>query len=351
VKSYKKHLLPKGSSVLQALERLNILAKDTIIFIVDENQKLVGSLTDGDIRRALLKGYDTKKLVDDIIQPNPRFLIKGQCDVLKVIYYRENNFRIIPIVDQDGQVCNVINFNEVKSYLPIDVVLMAGGRGERLKPLTDGVPKSMLKVGNKPIIEHNIDRLRLYGTENFWLSVRYLSEQITDHFGNGSDKNISVSYLYEDEPLGTIGAVSTIQDIEHDYVLVMNSDLLTNLNYEDFFLDFINRGADFSVLTIPYSVDIPYAVLETENENVLSFREKPTYTYYSNGGVYLMKKEVIGLIPKNTLYHATDLMERLIELNKKVVSYPLVGYWLDIGRKDDFDKAQKDIHHLNLNTI
>jgi NDP-sugar pyrophosphorylase family protein len=192
-------------------------------------------------------------------------------------------------------------------------------------------------------MEHNIDRLTLYGIDDFWFSVKYLGEQIEAHFGNGSQRNIIIDYIWEDEPLGTIGAVSKITNFAHDYVLVMNSDLLTNLDYEHFYLDFMSQDADFAVVTIPYQVSVPYAVLETSNGHVMSFKEKPTYTYYSNGGVYLMKKEVLDYIPKNAHFNATDLMEKLIEEKKKVVSYPLLGYWLDIGKHEDFEKAQQDI--------
>jgi NDP-sugar pyrophosphorylase family protein len=178
--------------------------------------------------------------------------------------------------------------------------------------------------------------------------VKYLGEQIEAHFGNGSQRNIIIDYVWEDEPLGTIGAVSKITNFAHDYVLVMNSDLLTNLDYEHFYIDFIKQDADFAVVTIPYKVSVPYAVLETSNGEIRSFKEKPTYTYYSNGGIYLMKKEVLDYLPKENHFNATDLMEKLINENRKVVSYPLLGYWLDIGKHEDFAKAQIDINNIKF---
>ena len=137
-------------------------------------------------------------------------------------------------------------------------------------------------------------------------------------------------------------------DFKHDYVLVTNSDILTNLDYEEFYKDFINKDADLSVVTIPYKVNIPYAVLETSNEKILSFKEKPSYTYYSNGGIYLIKKSVLEYIPKNSFFNSTDLMEKLISEDKKVMSYPFIGYWLDIGKHEDFKKAQKDIKNIKF---
>jgi dTDP-glucose pyrophosphorylase len=348
MRNFRDHLLFSDSTIKQALIQLDILAKDAILFIIDENDKLIGALTDGDVRRGLIKGIGIDDKVNCIIQGNPKFIRRGERDINKVIEYREGNFRILPIIDKDDKVVNVINFREIRSYLPVDAVIMAGGKGQRLQPLTNTIPKPLLKVGDKAIMEHNVDRLALYGIDDFWFSVKYLGEQIESHFGDGKQRNISIDYVWESEPLGTIGAVSKITNFAHDYVLVMNSDLLTNLDYEHFYMDFINQDADFAVVTIPYKVSIPYAVLETNKGEVVSFKEKPTYTYYSNGGIYLMKKEVLDYLPKDVHFNATDLMEKLIKENKKVSSYPLLGYWLDIGKHEDFAKAQIDIKNINF---
>jgi len=346
--NYKNHLILSNTTIKEALIKLDKLAKDAILFVVDEKDVLIGSLTDGDIRRGLIKGVTIAEEVTVVIQKKPRFVKKGESNIKKIIEYREGNYRIIPVLNNKNKVVNVINFRFLKSYLPIDAVIMAGGRGERLKPLTDNTPKPLLKIGDKPIIEHNIDRLIGYGIDDFWISVRYLGEQLEAYFKDGSQKNISTQYVWETEPLGTIGAASKINNFLHDYILVTNSDILTNLDYEDFFLTFLESEADMSVVTIPYDVKIPYAVLETTNSHVLSFKEKPTYTYYSNGGIYLMKKEVKDLIPNNEHFNATDLMELLINKGLKVHSYPLRGYWLDIGKPEDFKKAQEDIKHINF---
>ena len=346
--NYKDHLIQFESTIEQALVQLNVLGKDAILFAVNDNFELIGALTDGDIRRGLLKGYTIYDALKLIIQSNPRFVRKGESDLNKIIEYRENNFRIIPVIDKSEKVVNVINFRTMRSYLPIDAVIMAGGRGQRLSPLTDATPKPLLVVGDKPIIDHNISRLAQYGIDNYWISLKYLGEQIESYFGNGSAQNININYVWENQPLGTIGAVSQIDDFQHDYILVSNSDLLTNLDYEHFFLDFIERDADISIVTIPYQVNIPYAVLETNDGAVVDFKEKPTYTYYSNGGIYLIKKSALQVIPKNTNYNATDLIEALIKNRQKVISYPLVGYWLDIGKPEDFEKAQRDVKNIKF---
>ncbi len=345
---FRKHLIYSGSLIREALIQLDKLASDAILFVVDEENKLIGSLTDGDIRRGLIKGNTINDNIDLIIQSNPRYIRKGDSDIQKVIQFREKLFRIIPIIDFEDKVVNVINFREIKSYLPIDAVIMAGGKGQRLLPLTAETPKPMLKVGGKPIIEHNLDRLALFGIDDFWISINYLGEQIESYFEDGYIKNVHISYVRENKPLGTIGSVSKIDDFKHEYVLITNSDLLTNLDYEHFFLDFLDQKADMAVVTIPYKVNIPYAVLETVEGRVLNFTEKPTYTYYSNGGVYLVKRALLNQIPKEDFFNATDLIDILIKQGKNVYSYPLMGYWLDIGNPSDFERAQHDIMKIKF---
>ncbi len=348
MRDYKEHLISSTTVIKDALIKLDILASDAILFIVDENNILIGSLTDGDIRRGLIKGVAIDSFVTDVIQDNPKFIKYGDRDISKIISYRESNFTILPVLNNKNQVISIINFRNKRSYLPLDAVIMAGGKGTRLLPLTIDVPKPLLKVGEKPIMEHNLDRLSLYGIDNYWFSLNYLGEQIEEYFKNGKEKNIKINYVWENKPLGTIGALSKIKNFQNDNILLTNSDILTNLDYEHFFLDFIRQDADFSVVTIPYHVDIPYAVLETLNNNITSFKEKPTYTYYSNGGIYLMKKSVLKFLPEDSFFNATDLMELLIKKGKKIISYPLSGYWLDVGKHEDYEKAQKDIKQIKF---
>jgi len=349
MRQFKEHIIKNNLSIKQALERLDMLAKDAILFVVDELGKLQGSLTDGDVRRGLLKGVTIDELVIKIIQSNPKFILKSDYDLREIIDLRSKNYKVFPVIDNSGIIINIINFRLIKSYLPIDAVIMAGGKGTRLQPLTNDVPKPLLKVGDKTIIEHNIDRLVEFGIDDFWISVNYLGEKIEDYFSTRKHKNISIDYVWENKPLGTIGAVSKIDDLNHKHILITNSDILTNLDYEQFYLDFLKSNADLSIVSIPYNVDIPYAVLERDIKGqVKSFREKPTYTYNSNGGIYLIKKSVLELIPKDSFFNATDLIEKLISLNKKVITYSFQGYWLDIGKHDDYKKAKEDINNINF---
>jgi len=347
--NYKKRLISKNSSILDALAVLNEIAQEPIAFIVDDEGTLLGSLTDGDIRRGILKGLGLEDRVYEVIQANPVFIRKDTYNIMDIVEYRNKNIMVIPVVDVNNKIVNIISLRQLRSYLPIDVVFMAGGRGERLKPLTDELPKPMLKIGEKPILEHNVNRLRQYGVDDFWISINYKGEIIQDYFGNGKETNIQIEYVIEDTPLGTIGSVSKISNFKHENVLIMNSDILTNLDFEHFFLDFIEENADLSVVSIPYKVSVPYAVLENSERSITGFSEKPTYTYYSNGGIYLIKKELLlKNIPHKTFFNATDLIEKLVNNGHKVISYHMAGYWLDIGKHEDYIKAQEDIKSIKF---
>ena len=346
--NWKKHVIADDSSIKEALAQLDKLAEDALLFVVNKEGELIGSITDGDVRRGLIKGVSLDAAVLEVAQKNPKFIRKNETDIQKLIDFRNKKLKVIPILnDQNNQIVDVINFRLKRSLLPIDTVIMAGGKGMRLRPLTDTVPKPLLVVGEKPIIEHTIDRLAYYGIENIWISVNYLSEQLED-FVRDKPKDLEIEFVKESFPMGTIGSVTLIDNFKNDNVLICNSDLLTNLDYEVFFLDFLDFEADLSVVSIPYNVEVPYAVLEVENGILADFKEKPTYTYFSNGGIYLMKREILDFIPKNADFSATDLMNKLIEKGLKVRAYPHHGYWLDIGKHDDFQRAQQDVKLFNF---
>ncbi len=342
-----KHLIDFNASVKDALTRLNELSEDAILFVTSDDRKLKGSLTDGDIRRGLINGLTSGDPISKFIKTTPAFLTEGGYSADDVERLREKQLRIVPILNKDGEIIDVINFRLVVSVLPVNALLMAGGKGQRLLPLTKETPKSLLKVGDKPIIEHNVDRFINFGIDNIHISINYLGDQIAAYFGDGSSKGISIKYVREDKPLGTIGSILLVDDFSHDDILVMNSDIITDINFADFYKTFKNSGADMAVACTSYNVDVPYAVIETDSNNmVTSLKEKPKYTYHSNGGIYFIKKAMLGLIPQAEFFDITDLMELMIRENNKIVTYPIVGYWLDIGRHEDYAKAQTDIHHI-----
>ncbi|OQA46811.1 MAG: D-glycero-alpha-D-manno-heptose 1-phosphate guanylyltransferase [Bacteroidetes bacterium ADurb.Bin302] len=222
---------------------------------------------------------------------------------------------------------------------------MAGGKGERLRPLTLTTPKPLLKVGDKCIIDYNVDALISYGLENINVTVNYLGEQLEEHYKERR-QHVQVKCVREPKFLGTMGSVKFVDSFVNDTVLVMNSDLFTNIDYEDFYLHFLENDADMSVAAVPYSVNVPYGIFELTGRDIQGVKEKPTYNYYANAGIYLIKKKLLDLVPDNVFYNATDFMEMLIAKNHKVIRYPLTGYWIDIGKPEDYQKAQELVKHL-----
>lgn len=344
-----KHILYKKSSVREALIQLDKLGSDAILFIADEQNKLIGSLTDGDLRRGFIKGLGFENSILDFIQLDPKFIYEDEYNQEKLEGFKKGNFKIIPILNRENQIVDILNFREKSTLIPADAVIMAGGKGTRLRPLTDNTPKPLLKVGDKPIIEYNIDRLAKVGVDNIHISINYLGEQLEEYFGDGTKKNLNIKYLREGKPLGTIGSILLVDEFEHEDIFVMNSDLLTNIDFADFYKTYKESGADMAVAATSYQVNIPYAVLETDEQNsVKSLKEKPRYTYFSNAGIYIMKKSLLGMIPKGEFYDITDLMENVLAMDNKLITYPINGYWLDIGKHEDFKKAQEDVKHIKF---
>lgn len=283
---YKNNIIHQNQVLRDALEKLNAVPEGLTLFVIDENDCMVGTLTDGDIRRGLLEGKAIQDEIKYFMFKNFRYLQRNNYSLNEIDELKQKRIKLLPLLDHQKKIIRIIELEKLKSLLPIDVVIMAGGRGVRLKPLTDSIPKPLLKIGDKPIIEHNIDRLIDYGIDTIHISIRYLGHMIKNYLGNGEGKNVAITYVEEEEALGTLGAASLIQEFTHEHILIMNSDLLTNIDFEDFYRNFINTDADMAVASIPYKVNIPYAVLETANTSITAFTEKPTYTYYSNAGIY-----------------------------------------------------------------
>lgn len=349
--NYIEHIVNQNEVARHALGVLDKLPESVsrTLFVVDDKNQIVGSITDGDIRRGLLNGAEISQEIKVFMNIDFKYLYHNQDNLQFIKNFRKADIKLIPLVDEHLRIVQIINLNKTRTLLPVTALIMAGGKGERLRPFTDTIPKPMLKVGDKPILEHNIDRLISFGVSDIYISVKYLKDQIINYFGDGSAKGINIYYVEETEPLGTLGSLSLIDQIKHEDILVMNSDLLTNIDFEDFYNFYIAENADMALASIPYIVNIPYAVLETQNHQVASFAEKPTYTYYSNGGIYLLKNALKKLLSKNQFFNATDLMDLVISHEQKnLVHYPMLGYWLDIGKHQDFIKAQEDIKHISF---
>lgn len=343
-------IISSEATIKEAITTLNGISLKVYqtLFIVDQANKLLGTLTDGDIRRGLLNGFTLEQNVSNIYNTQFKFLRLGQLTKDKIKEVQKSQIELFPILNDEGILIEVLDTSKKLTFLPIDAVIMAGGEGRRLRPLTENTPKPLLKVGGIPIIERNIDRLSKYGLKNITISINYLGDQLVEHFNDGSSKKLNIQYVREKQFLGTIGSSSLIETFENDTVLIMNSDLLTNIDYEDMYNEFMAQDADLIVASIPYNVSIPYAVLETKDGKISGLKEKPTYTYYSNAGIYMVKRSLMDIIPKNEKYDATDLIEDLIKKSKKVIPYSITSYWLDIGKHEDFEKAQIDIKHIKF---
>jgi dTDP-glucose pyrophosphorylase len=337
----------QGSSVIDVLKMIDKLPSLQTVFVLDAQEKIIGTITDGDIRRGFLNGLSLEGLVQDFMNKDFSFLLDGDDNFNKLNDYRTRKLKAVPLISDKGNLIKVYDFTRTKSILPIDAVIMAGGKGERLRPLTDTVPKPLLKVGGKEIISYNFDRLLQFGITNQTVTVNYLGHKIDD-FCKSYNSEINFNIIKEDKFLGTAGSLSLIEDFSNDVILLMNSDLLTDIDYEDFYKSFIKNEADILVASVPYPVSIPYAIFENEDLKVKSFKEKPEYIYYANAGIYLIKRKALNLIPKDEFYNATDLMEKIIELDMKLIHYPMHNYWLDIGKPADFKKANEDINNLKF---
>ena len=345
-------LISSNKNLRNALENLNKIEGGhhrQVLFVHDNKKQIIGALTDGDIRRALIKGTNIESSVTEIMFKNFRYLHEGQTDLIYLIKeLKKEEILILPVLNKNKELIEILDLKEIKSMLPIEAVLMAGGEGKRLLPLTENTPKPLLEIGNKPIISYNIDRLKSYGVKKFHFTLNYLGNQIEDFIKEYSENKSESNFVYEKQKLGTAGALALINDFEEDSILVMNSDLLTTIDFEAFYLFFKEHNADMAVASIPYTVKVPYAIMEVQQNKVASFIEKPVFNYFSNAGIYLIKKEVLKLIPKNQFFDATDLMETVIGNKLNLVSFPIRHYWLDIGNPDDFERANEDVKYLNF---
>lgn len=342
-----KHIINKDLTLLDALIRINTLYPEPLVlFVVDEDNKMIGTLTDGDSRRALIAGASVSDKASKVMHRNFNFMHSDEIDIVAELRRQKSlNMKLVPILDKYNHIVDIINLEKYRTRLPIDAVLMAGGKGERLRPLTEKIPKPLLTVGDKAIIDHNIDRLISYGVKHISVTVNYLKEQIEEHFTQPRGE-VQVKTVREPQFLGTIGSILFVPEFFNDTILVMNSDLFTNINYEDFFLHFKEHDAEMSVAAVPYTVSVPYGIFDLDGRNIQGLIEKPTYNYYANAGIYLIKRRALEEIPDDTVFNATDLIEKLISEGKKVIRFPLNGTWIDIGNPQDYAKAKDLVKHI-----
>ncbi len=320
-----------------------------IAIVWDSKKRLVATITDGDIRRAILNKLDLEMPVKRFLSgrpagfPRPVTANEHAPDAELLSLMNQKHLRHIPLLDKEGRLVDLaVMSGLVKEYgLPMKAVVMAGGFGTRLRPYTEKTPKPMLRVGDKPLLERIISQLKDAGVTRINVATHYRAEVISKYFGNGKRFGVQIEYVQEKKPLGTAGALGGLKGT-HEPVLVLNGDILTNIDFRAM-LDFHkDLKADMTVGVRQYKFNVPYGVVETDGVDVVRISEKPVMAHFINAGVYLMDPGVFSFVPKNEQYQMPDLISRLLKEKKKVVSFPVREYWMDIGQVDDYLKANSD---------
>lgn len=341
------HIINENASLLQALDSLNRLSgKQMVLLVVNDNNVMRGTLTDGDVRRALLAGTSLSSPVSEAMHIDFKAIKGCEVDPALLRHYRRSGVGILPHLNSDGTIKTIYDLTVTKALLPLSAILMAGGKGERLRPLTLDTPKPLLEIGGKAIIDYNIEALAAVGIKDITVTTRYLADKIHQHFSLPI-AGVMVKCVEETLPLGTIGAASLVTRSSKGNTLVMNSDLLTTISVEEMYLHHIEQQADVTIAAIPYVVSVPYAILTTTGTEVTGIEEKPSYSYYANAGIYIFSNQLLNTLPNDCRTDATDLIEQAINSGKKVVYYPINGTWIDIGSPNDFKQAQDLMRHHN----
>ena len=342
-----KLIINHNKNIYDALYKLNNLNDmgSLILFIINDEKVVIGSLTDGDIRRALIDNAKLDTKLKQIVNKKFNYEYVGRTVNFKK--YKTNGINILPILNNDGTFNSFYDFTYLNDVIPVECFIMAGGRGKRLSPLTDNIPKPLLDLEGKPMIEYTIEMLRSFGIKKIYISINYLGHLIRQVLGNGSRWGVEIIFIEEDMPLGTAGSLSLVENFKSENILLMNSDVLTNASISDLYKKLINTKADMVIASVPYKVDIPYAIFESEKHKVKSLVEKPTYLYNANAGIYMFNKKFINDIPKDKFYDITDLIDKLTNDKKEIYHVPITGYWIDIGKPIDLDRAKQLVKILN----
>ena len=339
-------LIHYEKSILQAMEMININCKG-ILLVVNENKKLLGTITDGDVRRAILSGCKLNKSIFEIFNKNCLYSNRNISASEVKLMFIEKKIKLLPIVDEDKIVIDYFEIDDLIDYNKLEkensVMIMAGGLGSRLRPLTDELPKPMLKVGDKPILQIIIEQFRNYGFKNILISVNYKAEMIENYFRDGMDFGVSIKYIKETKALGTAGAINLAKVYLKKPFFVINGDILTTVNFYNLLQHHIENNYKLTIGSRVYETQIPYGVLNIEEACVTELEEKPLIRHLVSGGIYVLNPEVIDIIPKDKYFDITQLINILINNKKKIGSFPITEYWMDIGKVEDYYKANSDI--------
>lgn len=349
MKNWKKCLVSEASSIISAIRVID-LTEAKIAVIVDDDNHLKGTVTDYDVRKAILAGGDLHKNVQTIMNITPKKLGVGADENTILSEMLGKAVRQLPLVDMDGRVVDIkilSDFNDNASEKDNPVLLMAGGLGTRLRPLTNSCPKPLLKIGNKPILEIIVENFIQEGFRNFFISVNYKAEMIEDYFGDGSKWGVSIQYLHENKRLGTAGAMSLLPKGITKPIIVMNGDLLTKVNFYQL-LEFHTKHHGAATMCVrEYTYQIPFGVVRFDDWKITELVEKPKTTEFVNAGIYVVSPEVFYGLKENEYIDMPDIFQQLIERKKSTsLIFPIREYWLDVGRLEDFERARAEINEL-----
>jgi dTDP-glucose pyrophosphorylase/CBS domain-containing protein len=322
-----------------------------IALVVDPQNRLLGTITDGDIRRAVLAGTDLESSVSALLAgkvstqyPKPISASRDTDHQTLLKLMHDHVLRQIPILDDEDRVIDLVLMDDLMPTqdLPLQAVIMAGGFGTRLRPLTEDLPKPMLPVGDRPLMEMVIKQLRQVGIQRVNITTHYKPEKISDHFGDGSSFGVELNYVNEDKPLGTGGALGLLE-APSEPMLVINGDIMTQVDFRAMLAYHRENRAVMTIAVRQYDIKVPYGVIECQGARVCSLREKPQMNFLVNAGIYLLEPKVYEYIPNGKHFNMTDLIEWLLTADLTVASFPIIEYWLDIGQLADYEQAQHDI--------
>ena len=339
--------LKKDDTLMDAVKAIEESPYRTVM-VTDENGKLIGSLTDRDIRRSLLKKGNLETKLENVMNKNPIRVSQNESSEYMFALMKKSNIMTLPIIDSKNKLIDIIHLKELSKIndLPYKknifsfAVIMAGGEGKRLRPLTNNLPKPMIEIDGIPLLERQVNKLSEIGVKKIYISINYLSEIIENHFKDGSKYGVQIFYLKESQKLGTAGSLSLLPEKPESSILVMNGDVLTSSNFRNLFEFHNANNASMTVSAIDFKITVPYGVIREENGFIKKLEEKPSQRFFCNAGIYAISPSAIKLISKNNFFDMTDLIELCISKKLPVGVFPIHEYWSDIGTPNDLEKAR-----------
>jgi dTDP-glucose pyrophosphorylase/predicted transcriptional regulator len=349
-KSISKYIVKSHDTLWKVAECIEN-SPSKIALVIDERHYLVGTITDGDIRRALLHGKTMDDVAQVVMNEKPVTANEDAVNQECVKLMQKHHLRQIPIVDENRKLKGLFTGEDIQHIDSVNtndvpVVIMAGGKGKRLRPLTEDCPKPMLPIGDQPLLELIIKQASDQGFNDFFISINYLGEIIKEHFGNGSQFNVNINYLEETTPLGTAGPLRMLKDVENESFIVINGDVLTRMYLPRLFDFHREHDADMTMCVREYEFQVPYGTVSMDGDIVKEIEEKPVYRFFVNAGIYMINKKIIELIDDDETTDMVTLLKRAKKSNYNVTAFPIHEYWMDIGRMDDLTRAREEVYGI-----